>query len=66
MGNDLLSEVIEATGLPVEWVTKELFKMLTDAGIDPAHITLDQLRDVLASNIGEALLEAKESVAIES
>ncbi len=64
MGNELLGEVIEATGLPVEWVTKELAKMLSEAGIDPAHITLDQLRDVLAQNIGEALLIAKEDQSI--
>jgi hypothetical protein len=63
MGNELLGEVIEATGLPVEWVTKELYKMLNEAGVDPAHLTLDQLREVLAQNIGEALLQAKESTA---
>ncbi|MEQ1878409.1 MAG: hypothetical protein ABL958_17330 [Bdellovibrionia bacterium] len=61
MGNELLGEVIEATGLPAEWVTKELHKMLSDAGIDPATLTLDQLRDVIAQNIGEALLSAKEN-----
>lgn len=66
MGNELLKEVIEATGLPTEWVSKELNQMLLDAGIDPAHLTLDQLRDVLALHIGEALLHAKEHAAIES
>jgi hypothetical protein len=60
MGNDLLNEVVEATGLPTEWVLKELMTMLADAGIDPKTLTLDQLRDVMAANIGEALLNAKE------
>ncbi len=63
MGKELLGEVIEATGLPVEWVTKELDKMLRDAGIDPQNLTLDQLREVLAMQIGEALLAAKEDTS---
>ncbi|HEX4922678.1 MAG TPA: hypothetical protein VFV50_01280 [Bdellovibrionales bacterium] len=66
MGNELLNEVVAATGLPAEWVSKELIQMLVDAGIDPAHLTLDQLRDVLALHIGEALLKAKEHAVIES
>ena len=64
MGTDLLMEVVEATGLPTDWAKTELTKMLTDAGIDPATLTLDQLREVLAEQIGEALLKAKEDILL--
>ena len=65
MKNQLLTEVVEATGLPPEMVNKELTKMLMEAGLDPQTITLDQLRDVLAVQIGEALLQVKEEITSE-
>jgi hypothetical protein len=66
MANQLLTDVVEATGLPAELITNELIRMIVGAGIDPAQLTLDQLRDVLALHIGDALLQAKEDVALAS
>jgi hypothetical protein len=67
MAADLLTEVVEATGLPADWAKSELTKLLVDSGFNPEMLTLDMLREVLAQHIGEALLKAKEeSILLES
>jgi hypothetical protein len=61
MGDELLMEIIEATGLPVDLVKQELERIVTGAGLDPAQITLEEVREVMANYLGEILLGAKEA-----
>jgi hypothetical protein len=62
-GLGLLRVLIEATGLPVEAVERELNKILASRDLKPEDVTLDDVREILSSYLQDVLLEAKKSVA---
>lgn len=62
-GIHLLRVLIEATGLPTEAVERELTKILTDRGLTPENISLDQVREVLGTYLQDVLCAAKESAS---
>ena len=59
MGNELFKSITNATGLPDDLISKELDKVLNQKGIAKDDVTLDELRDVLASYLREVILSAK-------
>ncbi len=58
-GLELLRVLIESTGLPPEAVERELSRMVKNHGLDPAALTLEDVRQVLSSYLQDVLLEAK-------
>lgn len=58
MGERLLTDLADATGLPSDLVTDELGRLLQNAGLEKNQITLDDLRSVLAEYMQEVLLAA--------
>lgn len=63
MGEQLLVKVAAATGLPEEMVTRELGELIKKAGVDPARLTLEDLRMILAEYVQDVLLAAKTEIA---
>lgn len=61
-GAGLLRILIEATGLPKESLESEMKRVLGDRGLREEDLTLEDLREVIANYLQEALLEAKDSV----
>ena len=59
MGEALIGELTEATGLPEELVDTELGRLITNAGKIRDDVTLDDLRAILAEYVQDVLLEAK-------
>ena len=62
-GDTLIELLAGATGLPKAWVDEEVRRQLTKRGLNPATITLDSLREVLADLMQETLLSAKTELA---
>lgn len=62
-GMKLLSELSLATELPSELIGEELSRLLASAGKTPESVTLDELRDLLASYLQDVLVEAKNGFA---
>jgi hypothetical protein len=60
MGEKLLHEVTQATGLPQDLISKELADMLRRAGHAPETLTLESLRKVMADYLQDVLVNAKE------
>lgn len=60
-GLGLLRQLIEATGLPPESIEIELRALIAKAGFSPDTLTLDQVRELLALYLQDALVEAKAS-----
>lgn len=58
MGEQLLIDVASATGLPEDMVTRELGELIKKAGLDPARLTLEDLRQILAEYVQDVLLAA--------
>ena len=58
-GMSLLRALIEATGLPAEAVDREIQRLCTAHNLNPENVTLEDLRDVLASYLQDVLVEAK-------
>ncbi|MCM2282158.1 MAG: hypothetical protein NDI61_09965 [Bdellovibrionaceae bacterium] len=63
MGEQLLMELIAATGLPQELVTSELNALIKKAGLDPARLSLEDIRLILAEYVQDVLLAAKTEFA---
>lgn len=61
-GRQLLKTVIAATELPESALEKELSRLLEGLGVDQEQVTLDHLRDALASYLQDVLVEAKENL----
>lgn len=61
-GTELLNELSTATGLPDELIGEELSRLISTAGKSTETVTLDDLRDMLASYLQDILLEAKDSL----
>ena len=60
-GTELLNELSTATGLPNEMIGEELSRLISTAGKSTDSVTLDELRDMLATYLQDVLLEAKDS-----
>ncbi len=58
-GLSLLRALIEATGLPQDAVDREIQRLCVAHNLNPESITLEDLRDVLASYLQDVLVEAK-------
>ncbi|OFZ71295.1 MAG: hypothetical protein A3K03_09230 [Bdellovibrionales bacterium RIFOXYD1_FULL_44_7] len=56
-GEELISAVVSATGLPESEVKGELDKILQSSGHDPANLTIDQLRSAMIAYL-EAVHES--------
>lgn len=61
MGEALIGELTEATGLPKELVDTELGRLIDSAGKIREDVTLDDLRVILAEYVQDVLLAAKEA-----
>lgn len=61
-GLGLLRLLIESTGIPQEAMERELSWLLIRHGLSPETMTLEDVREVLASYLQDVLLEAKRSV----
>lgn len=59
-GLELLRVLVEATGLPEASVTKELTEVCSRLKINPELMTMDQLREVMATYLQEVLVKAKD------
>lgn len=60
-GTRLLRILIEATGLPPESLELELTELLSARGVSLEQLTLEDVREVLASYLQDTLVEAKEA-----
>lgn len=60
-GTALINELSKATGLPDDLIGEELSRIISGAGRSTADVTLDELREMLASYLQDILVEAKES-----
>jgi hypothetical protein len=60
-GTELLKELSAATGLPNEMIGEELSRLISSAGKSTENITLDELREMLATYLQDVLLDAKHS-----
>ena len=59
-GNNLISQIASNTGLPEEVMSKELGRLVINAGLKADVVSLDELRKVLAEYAQEVLLSVKE------
>ncbi len=59
-GTELLNELTSATGLPDDLIGNELTRLVQTAGKAADEVTLDDLRDMLATYLQDILLGAKE------
>lgn len=64
-GMELLNELSAATGLPDALIGEELSRIVASAGKTTDSITLDELREMLASYLQDVLLDAKDSFLVE-
>jgi hypothetical protein len=54
-GEALLEQLIKLTGIPSQAIKKELKTLLEKRNIDIKHLTLDQLRPVVASYVRDIM-----------
>ncbi len=54
-GQELVSNIVSATGLPQGPAETELSRILNEAGLDPARATLDEIRTVMANYLQDVL-----------
>jgi hypothetical protein len=66
MGEDLISQIAIATGLPPELVQGELARLLEAAGLHPNAATLEDVRAVLAEYVQDVLVDAKDRLSAAS
>jgi hypothetical protein len=62
-GTGLLRILIEATGLPKDSLEREMKRILDQRGLKEEDLTLEDLREVIAAYLQDALVEAKNSVS---
>ncbi len=63
-GLSLLRLLIEATGLPPESMERELRRVIEENGLDVKTLTLDQVREVMATYLQDVLVEAKDNLRV--
>jgi hypothetical protein len=62
-GSELLVEVANLTGLPVDWVQTELTQIVKSSGHTPEQLTLDELRASMLEYLEEMNRELMEQEA---
>ncbi len=62
ISNDIFNQIVEFTGLPKEEIASELSEILRSYGLDPATVTMDQLRDAMTDYLQDVLLEVKTQI----
>jgi len=60
MSEDILKNLIQATGISEELISTEIKALVERAGIRPHDLTIDDLRVILSDYVQEVLLSAKE------
>lgn len=63
-GQKLIQEVCSHTDVPEDLLTTELKSLIEKRDFNEEHLTLDQLREVLAEYLQDILLEVKEELAV--
>lgn len=63
-GQKLIQEVCSHTDVPGDLLTTELKTLIEKRDFSEEHLTLDQLREVLAEYLQDILLEVKEELAV--
>lgn len=56
-GTELIKFLAENSGLPKDWIETQMESMIDSKGINPAEITLDDIRVILAECLQEIILE---------
>ena len=59
MKSNMLDILIQYTDLPEDLIRSELKNLLKKSGISYEQVTLDQIRDILAQEMQDVILEAK-------
>lgn len=62
-GLELLTQLVESTGLPPEAVYREVDRLLEKYGVNREQISMETLRLILADYLQDVLLEAKQDIA---
>ena len=61
-GDALISILVEATGLPKDWVESELRLLMNKRGYSSENMTLESMREILAEFMQDVLLSAKNTL----
>jgi hypothetical protein len=61
-GKALIQTLLQATGLAGDSLDMEFGRVLKNSNVSEETLTLEQLREVLASYLQEVLIEAKRSL----
>ena len=59
MASDVLKTLIHHTDLPEHLVSSELERLLKKSGVSKENVTLDHIRELLASELQDVILEIK-------
>jgi hypothetical protein len=63
INNEIFNQIVEFTGLPKEEIANELAEILSGYGLNPATVTMDQLRDAMTDYLQDVLLEVKNQIS---
>ncbi len=63
-GHKLIQEVCSHTDVPNDLLNAELKFLIKKKNFNEEHLTLDQLRELLAEYLQDILLEAKKDLAV--
>jgi hypothetical protein len=62
MGQELITSLAVATGLPQEMISKEIIQLIEKSGKKPEEVSLEDLRRIVADYLQDTLLALKESI----
>lgn len=60
-GQELLKILVSLTGLPEEWILKEIDHIMTGMGRNPREMTIDDLREALVTYLNSIHTELSHS-----
>ncbi len=63
INNEIFNQIVEFTGLPKEEIANELTDILGSYGLNPATVTMEQLRDAMTNYLQDVLLEVKNQIS---
>ncbi|OQW47783.1 MAG: hypothetical protein A4S09_14590 [Proteobacteria bacterium SG_bin7] len=63
INNEIFNQIVEFTGLPKEEIAGELTYILSSYGLNPATVTMEQLRDAMTNYLQDVLLEVKNQIS---
>jgi hypothetical protein len=64
-GLALLRVLIQSTGLPMEAMEREVQRLISERNLKPESLTLEDVREILASYLQDVLTDAKTSLLVE-